>query len=56
MERAAGLLAPGGILVVEHRRGDRPPAPAAIRVTGGRTYRHGDTALTTFILPGPDAR
>lgn len=56
MERAAGLVAPGGILVIEHRRTDRLNAPAAIRVVGGRTYHHGDTALTTFILPGPDVR
>jgi len=56
LERAAGLVAPGGILVIEHRRADRLEAPAAIRVVGGRTYDHGDTALTTFILPGPDGR
>jgi 16S rRNA (guanine(966)-N(2))-methyltransferase RsmD len=56
LDRAAGLTAPGGIVVVEHRRTDMIDPPAGARVVGGRTYRHGDTALTTFILAGDGDR
>jgi 16S rRNA (guanine(966)-N(2))-methyltransferase RsmD len=46
---AAGrLLEPSGILVVEHRAARPLAAPAGGNLLAVRTYRHGDTALTTF--------
>lgn len=49
LESAALLVAPAGILVLEHR--SSIPVPAS-PLPGGlrrfRDYRHGDTTLTTF--------
>ncbi len=56
IELAARLVAPGGILVVEHRRGSRLEASPAGGILRGRTYGHGDTELTTFFPPDPDSR
>ena len=55
IDLAARLVAPGGILVIEHRRGRRlEPSPAG-GLLRGRTYDHGDTALTTFFPSDPDS-
>ena len=42
----AGLLAPGGVLVVEHALKVPPETPAGLE--RGRSYRYGDTGLTVF--------
>ena len=46
LDQMAGLLAPGGVVVIEYRssRGAEIPAMEGLRT--GRSYRYGDTALT----------
>jgi len=49
LDRSAALVAPGGVLVVEHggRRGvEEIGAPAGLR--SGRRYRYGDSRLSVF--------
>lgn len=48
--QAAGAVAPGGVLVVEHRTSRPPAVPAGL--VAGRVYRHGDASLSLF-LAGP---
>ena len=55
LTRAARVLAPGGILVVEHRSSVEAPAPPVSGLRRFRTYHHGDSALTSFF-PGPPDR
>lgn len=50
---AAVLLAPGGALVLEHGSSDEPPAIAGLRLD--RSRRYGDTALTLYRRPIPEA-
>jgi 16S rRNA (guanine966-N2)-methyltransferase len=45
---ANGLLAEGGVAVMEHERRSAPPAIDGARVVAQKTY--GDTALTTFAI------
>ncbi|MGH9797711.1 MAG: 16S rRNA (guanine(966)-N(2))-methyltransferase RsmD [Candidatus Polarisedimenticolia bacterium] len=52
LEAAAGLLASSGILVIEHRAAEPAEPGSALRAV--RSYRHGDTALTTFARPEDD--
>jgi len=47
---AARLLAPGGMLIVEHRSTSNFEAPAGLDPF--RSYRHGDSALTACRAPG----
>ncbi len=42
----AALLAPRGVLVIEHRAARAPELSGAHGLRPGRTYRYGDTALT----------
>jgi 16S rRNA (guanine966-N2)-methyltransferase len=49
LEAAAGIVAPGGVLVVEHRTGRPPSLPGAGTLTPGRVYRHGDASLSLFL-------
>lgn len=47
---AASLVAPGGILILEHRTSvPVPTAPIGDRLRLFRHYRHGDTMLTSFL-------
>ena len=46
MRAAALLLAPGGVLVLEHRSGRAPLFPVDPEFTPGRSYRHGDASLS----------
>lgn len=46
LEAMAGLLAPGGVVVIEHRSSRGAEIPAAKGLQTGRIYRYGDTALT----------
>lgn len=46
LARAARLLAPTGILVLEHAASDEPLPPEALEVD--RRRRHGDTVLSLF--------
>ena len=46
LEAIAGLLSPGGVVVIEHRSSRGAEIPAAKGLQTGRTYRYGDTALT----------
>ena len=50
LPQAAGVVAPGGVLVVEHRTSRPPAVPAGL--VAGRVYRHGDASLSLF-LAGP---
>lgn len=52
LEKVASLLAPGGVLVLEHASNDEPAAPRA--VTLDRRRRHGDTTLSLFRANDPD--
>lgn len=47
---SARLLAPGGMLIVEHRSSSAIEVPAGLLPF--RSYRHGDTALTVCRAPG----
>jgi 16S rRNA (guanine966-N2)-methyltransferase len=47
---SAHLLAPGGMLIVEHRSSLAVEAPAGLLPF--RSYRHGDAALTVCLAPG----
>ena len=53
LESAGRLLSAGGILVVEHRTSllIEPPTEEVLRRF--RTYRHGDTSLTSFLTSAP---
>lgn len=44
------VVRPGGLVVIEHAGADAPPAPPGLAVSGARTRRHGDTALTVLRL------
>jgi 16S rRNA (guanine966-N2)-methyltransferase len=44
---ARGILARGGLLVVEHAVKGPPPCPGGFGQ--GRSYRYGDTGLTVFL-------
>ncbi|MCA9550317.1 MAG: 16S rRNA (guanine(966)-N(2))-methyltransferase RsmD [Myxococcales bacterium] len=47
---AAGLLADGGVVVLEHRRSDpAPAAPAGLVMTKSR--RHGEAAMSWYAAP-----
>lgn len=46
LAKAAALLAPAGVLVLEHASADEPPAPPEL--TLDRRRRHGDTTLSLF--------
>jgi 16S rRNA (guanine966-N2)-methyltransferase len=46
LNAAALLLAPGGVLVLEHRSGRPAPFPDDPGFARGRSYRHGDAALS----------
>lgn len=50
---AAGLLAPGGRLAIEHAPGETPEAAAGLAAQGTRNY--GQTRLSFFILQ-PDQK
>lgn len=43
-QKAADLVGPGGVFVLEHASGDEPPAIE--RLTWDRSRRYGDTTLT----------
>ena len=46
LEGIAGLLAPGGVVVIEYRWSRAAEIPATEGLRTGRSYRYGDTALT----------
>lgn len=46
LRAAAALLAPGGLLVLEHRAKDAPPPVAELETS--ETRRYGDTSLTFY--------
>jgi 16S rRNA (guanine966-N2)-methyltransferase len=48
--RSVRLLAPGGMVIVEHRASSAVELPAGLLLF--RAYRHGDTALTACRAPG----
>lgn len=48
LDAAARLLAPGGVLVLEHASGDVPPRIP--RLAEDRSRRYGDTSVTLFRL------
>ncbi len=50
LDRAASLVDPGGVLVLEHRASDESPSVEGL--TLDRTRRHGDTALSLHVAPG----
>lgn len=52
LDQAARLLAPAGVLVVEHASSDEPPRPATLALD--RRRRHGDTTLSLFQATAPD--
>ena len=47
----AGLLAPGGRLVLEHASRSTPPAIAGVSLEDERRY--GDTTVCFYLRPGP---
>ncbi len=49
LSQASQLVAPGGVLVLEHDSKDEPPAPEGLEVD--RRRRHGDTILSLFRRP-----
>ncbi|MGH9374017.1 MAG: 16S rRNA (guanine(966)-N(2))-methyltransferase RsmD [Vicinamibacterales bacterium] len=51
LEAAAPLVAPGGLLVIEHARRDGAPARAA-SITKTRDIRSGDSALSVYRAHG----
>jgi 16S rRNA (guanine966-N2)-methyltransferase len=48
LEAASPLLGGDGLLVIEHRSSGPLPVPQTPRLVLGRSYRHGDTRLTTY--------
>ncbi|PYS96353.1 MAG: 16S rRNA (guanine(966)-N(2))-methyltransferase RsmD [Acidobacteria bacterium] len=52
LSAGAALLAPAGILIVEHRSSTSIAAPAGTPLRPLRAYRHGDTTLSTFAPTG----
>ena len=54
LERAAGLLSPGGLLVLERATRHDPDVPATLERV--RDVRSGDSTLTMFIRAGASAR
>jgi len=48
LRAAAGLVAPGGVLVLEHRSQTSVDLPASPWLRPGRVYRYGDTSLTVL--------
>jgi 16S rRNA (guanine966-N2)-methyltransferase len=55
LDSAAALLDPEGILALEHRAARPPDMSRVHRFRRGRSYRHGDTALTLLwpLQEGP---
>jgi len=53
LEAAAPLVAPGGVLILEHARRDAAPARAA-SLAKTRDIMSGDSALTLYMLAVPD--
>jgi 16S rRNA (guanine966-N2)-methyltransferase len=49
LARVGRVLAPGGIVVVEHRSSLNAKAPADSGLRRFRSYPHGDSALTSFL-------
>lgn len=54
MAGAARLLAPDGVVVLEHASSDDPPAVPGLDVD--RSRRHGDTTLTFYRAQNPASR
>lgn len=58
LEKAAGLVGPSGVLVLEHDSSDEPAAPTGLVLD--RRRKHGDTTLSLFVKPagqdGQDGR
>ena len=52
LEGAAGLVAAGGVLIVEHRTSRLPAIPDSFTLRPGRRYRHGDATLSVFHRDG----
>lgn len=46
LESMRGALAPGGVVVIEHRSRRIPELPSVPGLRSGRTYRYGDSSLT----------
>jgi len=53
LEPAGRVLSPRGILVLEHRTSLLIEPPPQTILRRFRTYRHGDTSLTSFVPPAP---
>jgi 16S rRNA (guanine966-N2)-methyltransferase len=55
LERAARLVRPGGVLVIEHGARVAPGLPDGTGLVVGRRYRYGDSRLSVFHRPAAEA-